>query len=146
MANKRPAPFPQPWRQHGDQGCAAPERQPERSKAAAVPLSADAPKGAPRRQGARASAHADNKAAPTRKPPFPDLLRENAQQRKAVAPESLWADAPQADSAGAQPQGRLRQPRFVPMSAEEMRALGWDQLDVLLINGDSGEVPGMLLL
>lgn len=137
MANKRPAPFPQPWRQHGDQGCAAPERQPERSKTAAVPLSADAPKGAPRRQGARASAHADNKATPTRKPPFPDLLRENAQQRKAVAPESLWADAPQADAAGAQPQGRLRQPRFVPMSAEEMRALGWDQLDVLLINGDA---------
>ncbi len=137
MANKRPAPFPQPWRQHGDQGCAAPERQPERSKTAAVPLSADAPKGAPRRQGAKASAHADNKAAPTRKPPFPDLLRENAQQRKAVAPESLWADAPQADAAGAQPQGRLRQPRFVPMSAEEMRALGWDQLDVLLINGDA---------
>ena len=137
MANKRPAPFPQPWRQHGDQGCAAPERQPERSKTAAVPLSADAPKGAPRRQGARASAHADNKAAPTRKPPFPDLLRENAQQRKAVAPESLWADAPQASAGGAQPQGRLRQPRFVPMSAEEMHALGWDQLDVLLINGDA---------
>lgn len=137
MANKRPAPFPQPWRQHGDQGCAAPERQPEKSKTAAVPLSADAPKGAPRRQGARASARADNKPAPTRKPPFPDLLRESAQQRKAVAPESLWADAPQASAGGAQPQGRLRQPRFVPMSAEEMRALGWDQLDVLLINGDA---------
>lgn len=137
MANKRPAPFPQPWRQHGDQGCAAPERQPEKSKTAAVPLSADAPKGAPRRQGARASARADNKPAPTRKPPFPDLLRENAQQRKAVAPESLWADAPQASAGGAQPQGRLRQPRFVPMSAEEMHALGWDQLDVLLINGDA---------
>ena len=137
MANKRPAPFPQPWRQHGDQGCAAPERQPERSKAAAVPLSADAPKGAPRRQGARASARADNKPAPTRKPPFPDLLRESAQQRKAVAPDSLWADAPQASAGGTQPQGRLRQPRFVPMSAEEMRALGWDQLDVLLINGDA---------
>lgn len=137
MANKRPAPFPQPWRQHGDQGCAAPERQPERSKTAAVPLSADAPKGAPRRQGAKASAHADNKPAPTRRPPFPDLLRDNAQQRKAVAPESLWADAPQAGAGGTQPQGRLRQPRFVPMSAEEMRALGWDQLDVLLINGDA---------
>ena len=137
MANKRPAPFPQPWRQHGDQGCAAPERQPERSKTAAVPLSADAPKGAPRRQGARASARADNKPAPTRKPPFPDLLRESAQQRKAVAPDSLWADAPQASAGGTQPQGRLRQPRFVPMSAEEMRALGWDQLDVLLINGDA---------
>lgn len=137
MANKRPAPFPQPWRQHGDQGCAAPERQPEKSKTAAVPLSADAPKGAPRRQGARASARADNKPAPTRKPPFPDLLRESAQQRKAVAPESLWADAPQASAGGAQPQGRLRQPRFVPMSAEEMRALDWDQLDVLLINGDA---------
>lgn len=137
MANKRPAPFPQPWRQHGDQGCAAPERQPERSKTAAVPLSADAPKGAPRRQGSKSTAHADNKPAPTRKPPFPDLLRENAQQRKAAAPESLWADAPQAGAGGAQPQGRLRQPRFVPMSAEEMRALGWDQLDVLLINGDA---------
>ena len=137
MANKRPAPFPQPWRQHGDQGCAAPERQPERSKTAAVPLSADAPKGAPRRQGARATAHADNKPAPAHKPPFPDLLRENAQQRKAVAPEYLWADAPQAGAGGALPQGRLRQPRFVPMSTEEMRALGWDQLDVLLINGDA---------
>ncbi len=137
MANKRPAPFPQPWRQHGDQGCAAPERQPERSKTAAVPLSADAPKGAPRRQGSKSTAHANNKPAPTRKPPFPDLLRENAQQRKAAAPESLWADAPQAGAGGAQPQGRLRQPRFVPMSAEEMRALGWDQLDVLLINGDA---------
>ena len=137
MANKRPAPFPQPWRQHGDQGFAAPERQPERSKTAAAPLSADAPKGAPRRQGAKASAPAANKPAHTRKPPFPDLLRENAQQRKAVAPESLWADVPQAGTGGAQPQGRLRQPRFVPMSAEEMRALGWDQLDVLLINGDA---------
>lgn len=137
MANKRPAPFPQPWRQHGDQGCAAPERQPERSKTAAVPLSADAPKVAPRRQGSKSTAHANNKPAPTRKPPFPDLLRENAQQRKAAAPESLWADAPQAGAGGAQPQGRLRQPRFVPMSAEEMRALGWDQLDVLLINGDA---------
>lgn len=137
MANKRPAPFPQPWRQHGDQGCAAPERQPERSKTAAVPLSADAPKGAPRRQGSKSTAHADNKPAPTRKPPFPDLLRDSAQQRKAVPPESLWADAPQAGAGSAPPLGRLRQPRFVPMSAEEMRALGWDQLDVLLINGDA---------
>ncbi|MBQ9407718.1 MAG: YgiQ family radical SAM protein [Desulfovibrio sp.] len=33
--------------------------------------------------------------------------------------------------------GTLAQPRFVPMSASEMSALGWDALDVLLINGDA---------
>ena len=150
MANKRPAPFPQPWRQHGDQGCAAPERQPDSSKAAAAPLSSDAPKG-PRRQAnpaaksdaksaprgaARQDARQTGKGAATRKPPFPDLLRENTQQRTAHTPDSLWADAAQAGPNNAH-QGALRQPRFVPTSAEEMRALGWDQLDVLLINGDA---------
>ena len=29
------------------------------------------------------------------------------------------------------------QPSFLPMSREEMDALGWDALDVLLINGDA---------
>lgn len=29
------------------------------------------------------------------------------------------------------------QPEFLPMTPEEMRALGWDTLDVLLINGDA---------
>ncbi|GAB6036074.1 YgiQ family radical SAM protein [Fundidesulfovibrio butyratiphilus] len=31
----------------------------------------------------------------------------------------------------------LRQPRFLPMSAEEMHALDWAELDVLLISGDA---------
>ena len=151
MANKRPAPFPQPWRQHGDQGCAAPERQPDSSKAAAAPLSSDASKGQ-RRQGAKPDAKPGamsgvkpaakgakqpGKGPVTRKPPFPDLLREGAQQRAALTPDSLWADATLAGPGNTAPQGALRQPRFVPMSAEEMRALGWDQLDVLLINGDA---------
>ncbi len=31
----------------------------------------------------------------------------------------------------------LAQPAFLPMSAKEMRALGWDQLDILLLSGDA---------
>lgn len=31
----------------------------------------------------------------------------------------------------------MKQPRFLPMSAKEMKSLGWDALDVLLITGDA---------
>jgi uncharacterized radical SAM protein YgiQ len=76
----------------------------------------------------------------TRKPPFPDPVREDAHtqsQRRASAHGSVWAEATDAANGPTSGKGALRQPRFVPMSAEEMRALGWDQLDVLLINGDA---------
>lgn len=36
-----------------------------------------------------------------------------------------------------EPTNRLEQPPFLPMSAWEMTALGWDGLDVLLISGDA---------
>ena len=164
MANKPSPSFPQPWRQNGNQGGTAFERQPDSSKTAAAPfssdapadfsadLAADSPKNAPRRRAAtgRPAAHskpsgnqagnqADNRPA-TRKPPFPDPLREGARtqpQRKAAAQNSVWADPTGAANDSAAPSGALRQPRFVPMSAEEMHALGWDELDVLLINGDA---------
>jgi len=164
MANKPSPSFPQPWRQNGNQGGTAFERQPDNSKTAAAPfssdapanfsadLAADSPKNAPRRRAAtgRPAAHskpsgnqagnqADNRPA-TRKPPFPDPLREGARtqpQRKAAAQNSVWADPADAANDSAAPSGALRQPRFVPMSAEEMHALGWDELDVLLINGDA---------
>ena len=164
MANKPSPSFPQPWRQNGNQGGTAFERQPDNSKTAAAPfssdapanfsadLAADSPKNAPRRKAAngRPAAHskpsgnqagnlADNRPA-TRKPPFPDPLREGARtqpQRKAAAQNSVWADPADAANDSAAPSGALRQPRFVPMSAEEMHALGWDELDVLLINGDA---------
>ena len=75
-----------------------------------------------------------------RKPPFPDPVREETRtqrQRSAAQQNSVWADPADAANSPATDKGALRQPRFVPMSAEEMRALGWDQLDVLLINGDA---------
>ena len=31
----------------------------------------------------------------------------------------------------------LPQPKFLPMSRAEMNALGWDELDVLLVSGDA---------
>jgi len=159
MANKRSPSFPQPWRQHDSQGDPAFERQPDSSPKAAAPLSAGAPaaasRGAARRKasrnvgnahgasapdtGGKAAGKADGKPVAARRPPFPDLLRDSAPspqtpQAKGKTVSSLWADevAP-----GDAPRGALRQPRFVPMSAEEMRGLGWDQLDVLLINGDA---------
>ena len=158
MANKRSPSFPQPWRQHDSQGDTAFERQPDSSPKAAAPLSAgasaDASRSAARRKTSKnaGSAHgasaadtektagkADGKPVAFRRPPFPDLLRDSAPsqhtlQAKGKTVSSLWADEA---APGDAPRGALRQPRFVPMSAEEMRALGWDQLDVLLINGDA---------
>ena len=32
---------------------------------------------------------------------------------------------------------RLAQPEFVPMTRAEMEALGWNELDILLITGDA---------
>ena len=146
MANKRSPSFPQPWRQNDNQGGTAFERQPDSSKTAAAPLSSDAPaagrKDAPRRKPSsvrRDAPQAENRPA-TRKAPFPDPVREGARTqgpRRAGANDSVWADETEP-SHGSGTGGRgLRQPRFVPMSAEEMRALGWDELDVLLINGDA---------
>ena len=148
MANKRSPSFPQPWRQNGSQGSSAFERQPDSSKTAAAPFSSDAPanspKNPPRRKagsgtpaGNQPARQAEGKAG-TRRPPFPDLLSEGARpqpQRKTSAPGSVWADP--AEASGSAHHAALRQPRFVPMSAEEMHALGWDELDVLLINGDA---------
>ena len=148
MANKRSPSFPQPWRQNGSQGSSAFERQPDSSKTAAAPFSSDAPanspKNPPRRKagsgtpaGNQPARQAEGKAG-TRRPPFPDLLSEGARpqpQRKTSAPGSVWADP--AETSGSAHHAALRQPRFVPMSAEEMHALGWDELDVLLINGDA---------
>ena len=159
MANKRSPSFPQPWRQNGSQGGTAFERQPDSSKTAAAPFSSDAPTPSPsaprggkagRATGSGKPAGnkrlpdslsgngADNRPA-SRKPPFPDPVREDTrtQQRRASAHDSVWADPTDAANGSALGKGALRQPRFVPMSAEEMRALGWDQLDVLLINGDA---------
>ena len=148
MANKRSPSFPQPWRQHGSQGGSSFERQPDSSQTAAAPFSSDAPasspKNTPRRKpgsgkatGNQPDRPADGKPA-ARKPPFPDLLREGARlqpPRKTSAHDSVWADP--AETSSDAPHGALRQPRFVPMSAEEMHALGWNELDVLLINGDA---------
>ena len=159
MANKRSPSFPQPWRQNDSQGSKAFERQPDSSKTAAAPFSSDAPTPSPsaprggkagRATGSGKPAGnkrlpdslsgngADNRPA-SRKPPFPDPVREDTrtQQRRASAHDSVWADPTDAANGSASGKGALRQPRFVPMSAEEMRALGWDQLDVLLINGDA---------
>ena len=33
--------------------------------------------------------------------------------------------------------GRARLSRFLPTNREEMRARGWDELDVLIVNGDA---------
>ncbi|MFH0962696.1 MAG: YgiQ family radical SAM protein [Planctomycetota bacterium] len=33
--------------------------------------------------------------------------------------------------------GEIEQPEFLPMSVKEMRRLGWDELDVLLVTGDA---------
>jgi len=41
---------------------------------------------------------------------------------------------PKAKKSGARP---LAQPPFVPISRAEMEALGWDELDVLLVSGDA---------
>ncbi len=148
MANKRSPSFPQPWRQNGSQGSSAFERQPDSSQTAAAPFSSDAPANSPKnppRRKAGSGTPAGNKPARqvegkagTRKPPFPDLLSEGARpqpQRKTSAHGSVWADP--AETSGSAHHAALRQPRFVPMSAEEMHALGWDELDVLLINGDA---------
>lgn len=155
MANKRSPSFPQPWRQNGSQGSAAFERQPDSSKTAAAPFSSDAPATSPVAPSGSACGRkpgtgkrAGKPAAPkterpqtTRKPAFPDLLREEARTQppkgKAAAQGSVWADTTDAAPGGTTAKGGLRQPRFVPMSAQEMQALGWDQLDVLLVNGDA---------
>ena len=148
MANKRTPSFPQPWRQNGGQGRAAFERQPDSSTAAAAPLSSDTP--AKKQQDKPANRQADKQTSrqpgkqaegtpAARKPAFPDLLRESARvqpQRKKTPHDAVWAD-PTDTANGGVSQGALRQPRFVPMSKDEMLALGWDQLDVLLINGDA---------
>lgn len=143
MANKRSPSFPQPWRQTDSQGDTAFERQPDSSKTAAAPLSSDVSatsrKDPPRRNPANArpvSRTAGSKPS-ARKPPFPDLLHEGSRpqpRRKQGSTNSVWADDTGSSSTT---EGALRQPLFVPMSADEMRALGWNELDVLLINGDA---------
>src|SRR5688500_13825803 len=35
------------------------------------------------------------------------------------------------------PRPPLPQPKFLPMSKEEARALGWDELDVVIVSGDA---------
>ena len=63
--------------------------------------------------------------------PFPDLLRD-APAAAGKKPAELPVFAP-----GSTEGHGLRQPLFVPMSRDEMLALGWDQLDVLLVTGDA---------
>ncbi len=64
--------------------------------------------------------------------PFPDLLlkEQPSEDIHRNAGRISWT----AEHVSA---ATLVQPLFVPMTAKEMRALGWDELDVLLINGDA---------
>ncbi len=99
---------------------------------------------------------APGRPAARRIAPFPDLLLEAGEQARAEVWKEKRADAgcagalrppvgqaaegdtATAAQATASPLADApAQPLFVPMSAQELRTLGWDGLDVLLINGDA---------
>ena len=136
MADKsKTPPFPVPWRlaepQTGGKGAADCQRRPEAAAASASGppgSAARTPRGRVKKANGRRNA-----PQPQSAPAFPDFSR-------ARAARSPGAGQP-AHGAPHAPAGQAclvdGQPRFVPMSAGEMRALGWDGLDVLLIMGDA---------
>lgn len=129
-AHKTP-PFPVPWRQaatpKGEEASAALSRRPE---TVGAPLSPAEKKSPPRARGRqrprRPVAPPDATATRPRAPWFPDV---STYMRDAAT----TAEKPARPGASALPP----QPQFLPMSREEMRALGWERLDVLLITGDA---------
>lgn len=124
-------PFPVPWRQattaEREEAGAILQR---RSETAGAPLSPAEKKRPARSRGRqrprRPGASPDAVAARPRTPWFPDIA--TFMRDAAATPEK-----PTPPGASSQP----AQPRFLPMCREEMRALGWDGLDVLLITGDA---------
>ncbi|MBO5491224.1 MAG: hypothetical protein J5960_07360, partial [Desulfovibrio sp.] len=99
---------------------------------------------------------APGRPAARRIAPFPDLLLEAGERARAEEWKEKRADAGRADALrppvgqaaeddtataaqaiASPPADAPAQPLFVPMSAQELRTLGWDGLDVLLINGDA---------
>ena len=65
-------------------------------------------------------------------PPLPDKLplpsRTNFITKRLTMPDQITTTSPGTG---------LRQPKFLPMSRAEMKTLGWNELDVLLISGDA---------
>ncbi len=135
MADKsKTPPFPVPWRlvepQTDGKGADDTQRRPEAAAASASgPRNSAARAPCDRGKAARGRRNA---LQPQSRPVFPDFPHGQASEA-----------AGGGEPASGKPHGRAQhafangQPRFVPMSAAEMRALGWDGLDVLLITGDA---------
>lgn len=71
---------------------------------------------------------------------FPQPCHRHTRQEEKGKISSCRAERPGFSSPFVSPPdmlGALVQPRFLPMSSHEMKALGWSELDVLFINGDA---------